>query len=166
MINSGAKKSALCVAAKNYIVKIEEGQPSPINLAIVLDGGLVQAVVTDAPEAFKGVNTMIIDYDTDYLEKDDERLGIVPQGVGTLKSAYIWSTSVEQSGIDLGAPQTLSLTRLTVPTRNASPFAAIILAKIVGIATRMVSAASTRISAWPGNITQRPIRFLEANPYP
>ncbi len=95
------EECALC-AAKNYIVKIEEGQPSPINLAIVLDGGLVQAVVTDAPEAFKGVNTMIIDYDTDYLEKDDERLGIVPQGVGTLKSAYIWSTSVEQSGIDLG----------------------------------------------------------------
>jgi len=95
------EECALC-AAKNYIAKIEEGQPSPINLAIVLDGGLVQAVVTDAPEAFKGVNTMIIDYDTDCPDQDDEPLGIIPQGDGKLVSAYICATSIEKAGIDLG----------------------------------------------------------------
>lgn len=95
------EECALC-AAKNYIAKIEEGQPSPINLAIVLDGGLVQAVVTDAPEAFKGVNTMIIDYDTECPDQDNERLGIVPQGDGKLVSAYICATSIEKAGIDLG----------------------------------------------------------------
>lgn len=93
-------KCALC-AAKNYIAKIEEGQPSPINLAIVLDGGLVQAVVTDSPEAFKGINTMIIDYDTDGPFVENDSLGIVPQGDGNLKTAYIYATSIENAGIDL-----------------------------------------------------------------
>lgn len=97
--------ATMCVEAAckadRAIERAESANPIPINLAVILDGGLVQAVVTDAPEAFKGVNTMIIDYDTDCLDKDDESLGIVLQDDGALAAAYIRATSVESAGIDL-----------------------------------------------------------------
>ena len=83
---------------------LEESKNKPhpdTNLAIVIDGGLVQAVVTDNPAAFRGVNTVVIDYDTDYVEPDYETLGLVPQGGGNLKSAYIRATSIDAAGIDL-----------------------------------------------------------------
>lgn len=97
----GCQEECPLCAAKNYIVKIEEGQPSPINLAIVLDGGLVQAVVTDAPEAFKGINTMIIDYDCDAADPHDDTLGIIPQSDGGFTEAFIQKTFIDRAGIDL-----------------------------------------------------------------
>jgi hypothetical protein len=85
--------------AEHY-VKDAENQPinQPINLAVILDGGIVQAVVTDTPEAFKGVNTMIIDYD---IESTDDSLGLVPQGGDELKTAYIQQSYIDNAGIDL-----------------------------------------------------------------
>lgn len=83
------------------IERAESVEPTPINLAIVLDGGLVQTVVTDAPEAFKGINTMIIDYDVDAPSVEDNTLGIIPQSDGGLTAAYIQKTFVDRASIDL-----------------------------------------------------------------
>jgi len=75
----------------------------PTTLAIVLEGGLVQAVTTDNLDAFKGINTVIIDYDTKSLDdEDDETLGLVLQGDGTTATAYIRATSIDQATVDLG----------------------------------------------------------------
>lgn len=75
---------------------------TPVNLAIVLDGGLVQAVVTDNPAVLKGVNTMIIDYDTDCLDQDDECLGLVLQQDESLANAYMRGISIDPATVDLG----------------------------------------------------------------
>jgi len=74
----------------------------PTILAIVLDGGLVKAVTTDNPDALKGINTVIIDYDVDNPDADDEKLGLVLQADGSTTPAYIRATSIDQATVDLG----------------------------------------------------------------
>lgn len=74
---------------------------SPPTLAIVIDGGIVQTVVTDHPELFSDVRCVIVDYDVDAADPLDDSIGVVVQQDGTLSDAYIQETMIDRSGIDL-----------------------------------------------------------------
>ena len=71
---------------------------TPPTLAIVIEGGLVQAVVTDRPEAIR-VNVRIIDYDTDGAS--DDELSEVPQGDGSFCDAVVDHRDLTEAAIDL-----------------------------------------------------------------
>lgn len=73
----------------------EDGIKKPF-LAVVLEGGLVQCVVSDQPDYFKGQDVMVIDYDT----SDDDTVE-VPQGDGSISDAYVSGYGVTLAAIDL-----------------------------------------------------------------
>lgn len=88
--------------AEYTVEKAHEAQPQrTTNIAVVIDGGLVQEVITDNPEAFRGVKMVVIDYDTDSLDKDDECLGLVIQGNKDLRNAYMRGVDIDIESIDL-----------------------------------------------------------------
>ncbi len=68
-------------------------------LAIVLEGGLVQSVISDDPDSFDRV--IVIDYDTDGCDYAD--LTNVPQSDRTETDAYVsdWTGCVAKPDIDL-----------------------------------------------------------------
>jgi hypothetical protein len=55
------------------------------SLAIIMEGGVVQDVVTDMPEAFDLQRFVIIDYDTDGADE----VMLVPQSTGTESEALV-----------------------------------------------------------------------------
>ncbi len=77
-------------------------EPKPINLAVVLDGGIVQSIVTDVPEAFKNVSAVVVDYDVDCPDPDDCLLGIVLDQDSELAAAHMQNIIIEPAAIDLG----------------------------------------------------------------
>ncbi|QOX80907.1 hypothetical protein FY034_18065 (plasmid) [Trichlorobacter lovleyi] len=84
-----------------YLESKKQKSAQPPYLAVVIDGGLVQSIISDNPEYFAGVKTMVIDYDTDSLDPDNETLGLVEQDDGTIAIAYMRGDAVEASGINL-----------------------------------------------------------------
>ncbi len=42
---------------------------SEIKLAVIIDGGVVQAIISDTPE-FQNMTVQVIDYDTEGLSED------------------------------------------------------------------------------------------------
>lgn len=72
--------------------------PCPI-LAVVMEGGVIQAIVSDIPERFKDIVAMVIDYDTDGASKED--LVDVPQPDGTVAVAYVCGIEVHSASIGL-----------------------------------------------------------------
>lgn len=72
--------------------------PGPI-LAVVMEGGVIQAIVSHHPERFKGIAAMVIDYDTDGASKED--LVDVPQPDGTVAVAYVCGIEVHSASIGL-----------------------------------------------------------------
>lgn len=73
--------------------------PMPF-VAVVLEGGLVQAVVTDQP-AMQGIGVLIIDYDDEGADLDE--LTIVPQEDGGESDAVVSYDIVQAATIDLEA---------------------------------------------------------------
>lgn len=70
-------------------------------LAVVIEGGLVQSVVTDQLDCFSPyLEVQVIDYDTDGV--DDEDLILVPQGDGSTSEARGHIESITKAGIDIG----------------------------------------------------------------
>ena len=75
-------------------------KPAPLKIGIVLDGGLVQAVVSDNPEALANADILVIDYDTEGADISD--LSIVLQGDRkTVAFACVHRESIERAEIDL-----------------------------------------------------------------
>lgn len=66
-------------------------------LAVVIKGGLVQAVVADQPDAAPAV--AVVDYDTDGFETDELRH--ITQSDGSKAKALVVEHCVEAAGIDL-----------------------------------------------------------------
>lgn len=75
-------------------------RPAP-HLGIVLQGGIVQAIVSDQPELMADWKVMVIDYDTE--SAPDEDLVSVPQSNGSGSKAWSYLDSVTQTAIDLKA---------------------------------------------------------------
>lgn len=76
----------------------EEAQPKP-KLAIILEGGLVQCVISDRPELFAGFDVCVIDYDSEGA--DDDEIFLVRQGDGSREEACVGHHEVTLAGIDL-----------------------------------------------------------------
>lgn len=69
-------------------------------IAVVVEGGVVQSVVSDGepPE----IEVLIIDYDQDNLTVEEEKeLAGVPQEDGSIAKAHVWSEELHPATIDL-----------------------------------------------------------------
>lgn len=79
----------------------EERKAISPTVAIVLEGGLVQSVVSDYPNLLPSMNLLVLDYDTEGA--DQEELLQVPQPDGTLSEATGHYEGINQAEIDLAA---------------------------------------------------------------
>lgn len=59
-------------------------------IAVVLEGGTVQSVVTDSP-VFVGLKVMVVDYDTDSIP-DDETIAVPQDNGGTARASRMGVT--------------------------------------------------------------------------
>ena len=75
-----------------------DGNTTRPTLAIVLEGGLVQAIVARRADKID-LDILVIDYDIEGA--DDDEISLVPQGDGTFSEACVRSTSVTPAEIDL-----------------------------------------------------------------
>lgn len=57
----------------------------PPTVAVILEGGLVQCIVSDRPNDIQSMNLMVLDYDTEGA--DEEELLQVPQKDGSISTA-------------------------------------------------------------------------------
>lgn len=69
-------------------------------LCVVLEGGLVQSVVSNDP-AWIGVEVMILDYDVEGVDNDSPNLIVMDEE--TEHAAYVRTDMVEPASIDLPA---------------------------------------------------------------
>ena len=67
-------------------------------IAVVLEGGLVSAVVTDNAELL-GTGVVIIDYDTEGADEDE--ITAVVQPDGKTSDACVWFDDITQAGIEI-----------------------------------------------------------------
>lgn len=76
--------------------------PSPAKpvVVVVLEGGLVQSIVSNAPEQIPDMDVIVLDYDVEGF--DEERLLKVPQSSGEIAHAVGHIEKITESGIDLG----------------------------------------------------------------
>jgi hypothetical protein len=77
----------------------QAASPTP-RLGVVLEGGLVTAVVSTDP-GLVGATAVVIDYDTNDSSKNDPRVVQVPQSDGSEVPAWAMAVTVEPSGIGL-----------------------------------------------------------------
>lgn len=75
----------------------KDGRCTPL-LAVILEGGLVQCIISDNPDYYKDQSVLVIDYDV----SDDNTIA-VPQGNGHETDAYVSELDVSQAAIDLKA---------------------------------------------------------------
>jgi hypothetical protein len=78
----------------------EDPPPSKPIVGVVLEGGLVQSIVSNAPEQIPEIDVIILDYDVEGFEK--ECLLSVPQSGGEIARAVGHIEKITESGIDLG----------------------------------------------------------------
>lgn len=78
-----------------------DGRHEPPNIAVILEGGLVQCIVCDHPGNLPSMNVMVLDFDTEGVEEDE--LLRVPQDNGSFSRATGRYEAIEQADIDLAA---------------------------------------------------------------
>lgn len=76
--------------------------PASSTLAIVIEGGMISAIVSDRPALFADIEVLVIDYDTDNTEGSDAFVA-VPQSDGTKEDAHVEPWPVDRAKIDLAA---------------------------------------------------------------
>lgn len=100
--------AAECTAARQAVdaaTAILAKPPAPkATLAIVVEGGLVQSIVSDAPKmALAGIDgILVIDYDADSGD-DDGDVTEIEQADGSTAPAYVHSHGVDRAAINLAA---------------------------------------------------------------
>ncbi len=99
LVIGSMKESEIQKVALSEVQRILN-RPAPY-LGIVLQGGIVQAIVSDQPELMADWKVMVIDYDTESTQ--DEDLVSVPQSDGSDSKAWAYLDSVTQTAIDLKA---------------------------------------------------------------
>lgn len=78
----------------------EDSPPSKPIVGVVLEGGLVQSIVSNAPEQIPEMDVIILDYDVEGFE--EKCLLKVPQSSGEIARAVGHIEKITESGIDLG----------------------------------------------------------------
>ncbi len=84
-------------AVSNILAKIAAAPR--ITLGVVVEGGMIQSVVSDNPLALAAVDVVVIDYDTD--DADETTLYQVRQGDGSLSTAHVHAEAIDPAAIDL-----------------------------------------------------------------
>lgn len=76
--------------------------PPPVKpiVGVILEGGLVQSVISNAPERISDLDLIVLDYDVEGFE--EECLLNVPQSSGEIAHAVGHIEKITESGIDLG----------------------------------------------------------------
>lgn len=97
-INGGDAVDFICEIMPQIIETLD--RPAP-KVAVILDGGLVQDIVSDRPDDV-AATFMVVDYDTKHVD-DDSDLFDIPQGDETVAKAFAHTEQVCQSGIDLNS---------------------------------------------------------------
>lgn len=64
---------------------LSDRRHEPPTVAVILEGGLVQCIVSDRPNDIQSMNLMVLDYDTEGVDK--EELLQVPQKDGSISTA-------------------------------------------------------------------------------
>ncbi|BDV41547.1 hypothetical protein GURASL_04700 [Geotalea uraniireducens] len=64
---------------------LSDRRHEPPTVAVILEGGLVQCIVSDRPNDIQSMNLMVLDYDTEGA--DEEELLQVPQKDGSISTA-------------------------------------------------------------------------------
>lgn len=88
------------IAHRVYQALDELFNPSPVDLMVVLEGGVVTSVVADKPSRLRGVRVWTLDYDVEDGQ-DSKHLWRVEQGDGTTQVARVVGRRVEKKGIKL-----------------------------------------------------------------
>ncbi|MDD2310869.1 MAG: hypothetical protein PHH91_14935 [Desulfuromonadaceae bacterium] len=78
----------------------DDSPPAKPIVGVILEGGLVQSVVSNAPERISDLDLIILDYDVEGFE--EECLLNVPQSSGEIAHAVGHIEKITESGIDLG----------------------------------------------------------------
>ena len=78
----------------------DEPLPAIPIVGVILEGGLVQNVISNAPERFSDLDLIVLDYDIEGFE--EECLLNVPQSSGEIAHAVGHIEKITESGIDLG----------------------------------------------------------------
>lgn len=80
---------------------LSERRQEPPTVAVILEGGLVQCIVSDRPNDIQPMNLMVLDYDTDGV--DEEELLRVPQRDGSISTATGRYVGFDHAEIGLAA---------------------------------------------------------------
>lgn len=78
----------------------DDSPPAKPIVGVILEGGLVQSVVSNAPERISDLDLIVLDYDVEGFE--EECLLNVPQSSGEIAHAVGHIEKITESGIDLG----------------------------------------------------------------
>jgi hypothetical protein len=89
---------ALRARVRNILWERQHKTPT---FAVILEGGLVQCIVSDRPNDIQPMNVMVLDYDTEGA--DEEELLQVPQKDGSVSTATGRYVGFEQADIGLAA---------------------------------------------------------------
>jgi hypothetical protein len=87
---------ALREKVRNVIWEREIADPT---MAVIIEGGVVQAVVSDYPEFLPPMNVIVIDYDTTGMQESE--MIRVPQEDGSVSTADVTAHVVNQATINL-----------------------------------------------------------------
>jgi hypothetical protein len=87
---------ALRAKVRNVIWDREIDDPT---MAVIIEGGVVQAVVSDYPEILPPMNVIVIDYDTRGMQETE--MIRVPQEDGSISTADVTAHVINQSTINL-----------------------------------------------------------------
>ncbi|BEH08908.1 hypothetical protein GSUET_05200 [Geobacter sulfurreducens subsp. ethanolicus] len=77
----------------------DDSPPAKPIVGVILEGGLVQSVISNAPERISDLDLIILDYDVEGFE--EECLLNVPQSSGEIAHAVGHIEKITESGIDL-----------------------------------------------------------------
>jgi hypothetical protein len=78
---------------------VSERRQEPPTVAVILEGGLVQSVVSDRPNEIQPINLMVLDYNTEGADEDE--LLQVPQKDGSFSTATGRYLGFEKASIGL-----------------------------------------------------------------
>lgn len=84
-----------------YDDSLPEPAPKP-SLAVMVEGGLVQCVISNQPKFFDGIDVLVYDYDTEGAD-DDELIEICHLDSGEITKAVGHLEPVNMTGVDLKA---------------------------------------------------------------
>ena len=80
---------------------VSQRRQEPPTVAVILEGGLVQCIVSDRPNDIQPMNLMVLDYDTEGA--DEEELLQVPQKDGSVSTATGRYLGFEHADIGLAS---------------------------------------------------------------